>query len=99
VPDADEFIDEFRRSASLGHARVFTASYAGGAWLGTGLATVWRRRGWPMPPWRHGRRHGHARYYCFLLPLLSTPSSPPARALLTGSSYAYAAVVVLDVLA
>jgi hypothetical protein len=28
-------------------------------WLGTSLAAVWRRRGWPVPPCRHGRRHGH----------------------------------------
>jgi hypothetical protein len=45
VPGADEFINELRRYAPPRHARAFAASFAGGAWLGTGLAAVWRRRG------------------------------------------------------
>jgi hypothetical protein len=57
VPGVDEFIDELRRSAPPGHARVFASSYDGGVWLGTGLAAFLRRRGWPVPPCRHGRLH------------------------------------------
>jgi hypothetical protein len=56
VPGVDEFIDELYRSALPGHARAARRLLLRWCVAGTGLAAVWRRRGWHVPPCRHGHR-------------------------------------------